>query len=146
MNKEKYLVSACLLGKNCKYNGGNNYCEKVVTFLKDKEVYMICPEEMGGLPTPRIPCEIAGTKVLNKQGEDKTEAFYKGAQKTLDIAKEKGVNKAILKAKSPSCGKGHVYDGTFTNTLICGNGITANLLEENGIKIYNEAEIEELKS
>jgi len=135
---EKILVSACLLGVNCKYNGGNNYNEKVMEYLKDKEIIPICPEIMGGLPTPRIASEIIGDRVVNKEGQDVTSNYQKGAEETLELAKKLGVKKALLKAKSPSCGYGNIYDGTFSDTLIEGNGITAELLKKNGFEILTE--------
>ena len=135
---EKILVSACLLGVNCKYNGGNNYNEKVMEYLKDKEIIPICPEIMGGLPTPRIASEIIGDRVVNKEGQDVTSNYQKGAKETLELAKKLGVKKALLKAKSPSCGYGNIYDGTFSDTLIEGNGITAELLKKNGFEILTE--------
>ena len=135
---EKILVSACLLGVNCKYNGGNNYNEKVMEYLKDKEIIPICPEIMGGLPTPRIASEIIGDRVVNKEGQDVTSNYQKGAEETLELAKKLGVKKALLKAKSPSCGYGNIYDGTFSDTLIAGNGITAELLKKNGFEILTE--------
>ena len=141
--KEKIMVSACLLGENCKYNGGNNYCKEVLDFIKDKEVILICPEVMGGLSTPRVPCEIVEGKVINKEGEDKTFEYEKGAQIALNLALKNDVKRAILKAKSPSCGVGRVYDGTFSNTLIKGNGICANLLKKHGILVYSENDIKE---
>ena len=135
---EKILVSACLLGVNCKYNGGNNYNEKVMEYLKDKEIIPVCPEIMGGLPTPRIASEIIGDRVVNKEGQDVTSNYQKGAEETLELAKKLGVKKALLKAKSPSCGYGNIYDGTFSDTLIAGNGITAELLKKNGFEILTE--------
>lgn len=141
--KEKILVSACLLGENCKYNGGNNRCEEVLTFVKDKEVIAICPEVMGGLSTPRIPCEIIGDKVINKEGEDKTFEYEKGAQIALDLALQNDVKKAILKAKSPSCGVDKIYDGTFSSTLVDGDGVCVRLLKKHGILVYSENDIKE---
>jgi uncharacterized protein YbbK (DUF523 family) len=134
----KILVSACLLGVNCKYTGGNNYNEKIMEYLSDKEIIPICPEIMGGLPTPRIASERKGNKVINKEGKDVTENFQKGATETLELAKKLGVTKALLKAKSPSCGYGKIYDGTFTDTLIDGDGVTAELLKNNGFSILTE--------
>ena len=133
--KEKILVSACLMGVNCKYNGGNNYDPKVAEFLKDYEIVLICPEVMGGLPTPRVPSEIKDGRVVNKDGEDVTDFFVTGAEETLFLAKKYNIKKALLKTKSPSCGNGKIYDGTFTDTLTKGDGITAKLLKENGIEI-----------
>jgi uncharacterized protein YbbK (DUF523 family) len=133
--KEKILVSACLMGVNCKYNGGNNYDPKVAEFLKDYEIVLICPEVMGGLPTPRVPSEIKDGRVVNKDGKDVTDFFVTGAEETLFLAKKYNIKKALLKTKSPSCGNGKIYDGTFTDTLTKGDGITAKLLKENGIEI-----------
>ena len=139
--KEKILVSACLLGLNCKYSGGNNENEKVLKYLEDKEPILVCPEIFGGLTTPRQPSEIKGDRVVNILGEDVTENFQRGAQETLKLAKKFGVKKALLKAKSPSCGKDKIYDGTFTNTLIAADGATAKLLRENNIEIISEKDL-----
>lgn len=139
--KEKILVSACLLGVNCKYSGGNNYNEKVLNFIKDKEVIPVCPEILGGLSTPRPPSERIGDKVVNNQDKDVTSEYTKGAEETLKLAKLFNVKKALLKAKSPSCGKGKIYDGTFTGTLVDGNGLTVDLLEANGIEIITEQDL-----
>lgn len=133
--KEKVLISACLLGVNCKYDGNNNYDEELYNKIKDYELIPVCPEVWGGLTTPRYPSEIKDNKVINTKGEDVTKNFEKGAQETLELAKKLGVKKAILKAKSPSCGNGKIYDGTFTGTLIDGDGITTRLLKENGIEV-----------
>lgn len=138
---EKILVSACLLGFNCKYNGENNKNEKVIEYLKDKEVIPICPEIMGGLPTPRVPSEILNDRVINKEGLDVTENFLKGAEEVLYLAKLLNVKKALLKAKSPSCGVGEIYDGTFTHTIIAGDGTTTKLLKENNIEVITENDI-----
>ena len=139
--KEKILVSACLLGIDCKYSGGNNLNEKVLEYIKDYEVIPVCPEIMGGLSTPRPPSERIGDKVLNNQGTNVTNEYTKGALETLKLAKLFNVKKALLKAKSPSCGKGKVYDGTFTSTLIEGNGVTVDLLESNGIEVISEQDL-----
>lgn len=139
--KEKILVSSCLLGINCKYNGENNLNEKVLEYIKDKEVIPVCPEIFGGLSTPRPPSEIINSKVMNNIGEDVTKEYIKGAEETLKLAKLFGVKKALLKSKSPSCGKGNVYDGTFTSTLIEGNGITTKLLLDNGIEVITEKDL-----
>ena len=132
------LVSACLTGKNCKYNGKNNKCDKVIDFLKDKEYTEICPECMGGMSVPRIPSEICGNKVISKNGEDVTSYFLKGAEKTVKIAKSHKNVTAILKQGSPSCGFGRICDGTFTGTKIKGMGVTAKALNELGITILTE--------
>lgn len=133
--KEKILVSACLIGTNCKYNGGNNYSDEVMEFLKDYEIIPICPEQLGGLSTPRPASEIVGNNVINIEGNVVTQNYLKGAEEALKIAKMLGVKKALLKAKSPSCGNGKIYDGTFSGTLIDGDGITTKLLKENDIKV-----------
>ena len=139
--KEKILVSACLLGIDCKYSGGNNLNEKVLEYIKNYEVIPVCPEIMGGLSTPRPPSERIGDKVLNNQGTNVTNEYTKGALETLKLAKLFNVKKALLKAKSPSCGKGKIYDGTFTSTLIEGNGVTVDLLESNGIEVISEQDL-----
>ena len=133
--KEKILVSSCLLGLNCKYDGGNNYSNEIDEFLKDYDVIPICPEIMGGLPTPRVASERLGDKVITKDGKDVTEQYKKGAEETLFLAKKYDVKKALLKLRSPSCGSEKIYDGTFTHTVIDGDGVTAELLKNNGIEI-----------
>ncbi len=133
--KEKILVSSCLLGLNCKYSGGNNYAEEIDAFLKDYEVIPICPEIMGGLPTPRPPAERVGDKVITNEGKDVTEQYSKGAKECLFLAQKYGVQKALLKRRSPSCGLGEIYDGTFRHNIVEGKGVTAELLEKNGIEI-----------
>ena len=138
---KKILVSACLLGINCKYDGTNNKNDKVLEYLKDKEVIPICPEIMGGLPTPRTPSEILNNKVITKDNIDVTDNFLKGANEVLYLAKLFDVKKALLKAKSPSCGVGEIYDGTFTHTKIEGDGITTRLLKENNIEVITELDL-----
>ena len=138
---EKILVSACLLGINCKYDGTNNKNDKVIEYLKDKEVIPICPEIMGGLPTPRVPSEIKDDTVITKDNIDVTNNFSKGAEEVLYLAKLFNVKKALLKAKSPSCGVGEIYDGTFTHTKIKGDGITTRLLKENNIEVITELDL-----
>lgn len=137
-----YIVSACLAGVNCKYSGGSNLDSRVLELVKEGRAVLVCPEQLGGLPTPRLPSEIVETKeelkVLLKSGKDVTEEFLKGANETLKIAKMMDIKKAILKQRSPSCGYGEIYDGSFSKTLKDGKGITARLLEENGIEIINE--------
>lgn len=141
INKENVVVSACLLGHNCKYNGGNNYCEKLEK-LKEKYNFIdICPEVLGGLPTPRVPSEVMGNKVINKEGQDVTENYNRGAYLALEKALINNCFLAILKAKSPSCGCGKIYDGSFSNTLIDGDGITTRIFKEKNIKVITEEEI-----
>ncbi len=140
--KEKILVSACLLGIDCKYSGGNNLNEKVLSYIADKEVIPICPEILGGLSTPRPPSEIIGEKVMNNENKDVTREYRKGAEEALKLAKLFNVKKALLKAKSPSCGCGKIYDGTFSSTLIDGDGITTRLFKENGIEVITEIDLD----
>ena len=140
----KVAVSACLVGKNTKYNGGNNYNEAVMKYLLDKEYVTICPEVIGGLPTPRIPSERKGNKVINKIGEDVTINFFDGAQKEIEKLLKESINIIIVKEKSPSCGYKQIYDGTFTNTLTEGNGVFVDLALQNGFIIYTEKDIEKM--
>lgn len=142
--KNKVLVSSCLLGKNCKYNGKNNYHSDLVEFLKKYEIIAICPETLGGLSTPRYPSEIQNNRVINKIGVDVTENFILGSKLALNIAQSNNCNIAILKKNSPSCGYGTIYDGTFTSKKIKGNGITAELLFKNGIVILNEDNFDQI--
>ena len=134
----KIMVSACLLGDNVKYNGKNNKNDELIHFLKDYDVVKVCPEVMGGLGIPRLPSEIKGSKVINKDAKDVTKEYQLGALKTLQIALEQNIQIAILKEKSPSCGSNYIYDGTFSHTLKSGEGITTKLLRENGINNLNE--------
>ncbi len=131
------MVSACLLGENCKYNGGNNRSEEVLSFLQDQEVIPVCPEVLGGLSTPRIPCEIVEGKVTNRDGETKDAEFRKGAQIALEKALSKQADFAILQSRSPSCGVKQIYDGTFSGTLKDGSGVFATLLKEKGIPMVD---------
>lgn len=132
------LVSACLLGADCKYNGKNNRNENVLRLMEKHTLIPVCPEQLGGLATPREPSEKSGERVISKSGADVTENYKKGADEVLKIARLYGCKRAVLKAKSPSCGSGKVYDGTFSGTLIDGDGITAQLLKQNGIEVQNE--------
>lgn len=131
------MVSACLLGQKCKYDGGDNYSERVIAFTDGHEAIPVCPEMAGGLPAPRFPCEIANGVVMNSEGENKDREFRDGAEKCLKTAKEKEIDLAILQPRSPSCGVGHIYDGTFSGELIEGNGVFASLLIENGFEVMN---------
>lgn len=134
----KIAVSSCLLGIPCKYNGQSNKNEEILKLQEKFELIPICPEVLGGLPIPRIPAEIIGTNVINQVGVDVTINYKLGAQKALQIIKDNNISIVILKSKSPSCGLGQVYDGTFTHTLIEGNGIAAELFIKNNIKVYTE--------
>lgn len=140
-----YLVSSCLAGINCRYDGQNTTVSGIEELVRCGQAIAICPELLGGLEIPRDSCEIVevkegNTRVVSQKGNDLTKFFKDGAQKTLEIAKTIGITVAILKSKSPSCGYGKVYDGTFTRTLRDGNGFTAGLLKANGIMVYTEEE------
>ena len=138
------IVSACLLGINTKYNGNSNINEEVIA-LKDKFILIpVCPEQLGGLTTPRIPAEMQKNgSVYNKNGEDVTENFLRGANETLKLAKLFNVKYALLKDGSPSCGVHSIYDGTFSGKKIRSKGVTARLLMNNGIKVFSENDIKE---
>lgn len=143
MSKEIYLISACLLGINCRYNGTSSRIQELENLIDSGRLISICPEILGGLDTPRKPCEIINQgsdslRVMSKCGLDCTSEFQNGAQKALEIVKVCHIKKAILKANSPSCGSGYIYDGTFSGELTEGYGLTSKLLFENGIKLYNE--------
>lgn len=147
-----FIVSGCFCGINCKYNGGNNLNEDILRLMKEGRAIPVCPEQLGGQETPRPAHEICGgsgsdvldgkAKVLGPDGDDVTEQFVKGAYETLKIAKECGAAVAILKARSPSCGAGTIYDGNFTGAKVEGNGVTAELLIRSGIKVYDEENYE----
>lgn len=142
------LVSACLCGKNCKWDGGNNKNQKLLDHMEsmngDAEFHEVCPEQMGGLSTPRPASEIRAEdrRVVNTEGRDVTEEFERGAELALQVAKEYGCTLAILKERSPSCGCHGIYDGTFSKKIVDGMGKTAELLKANGIKVIGESEIE----
>ena len=133
-----FFVSACLMGENCKYSGGNNLNEDVVAFLDGKEYILVCPEVAGGLKCPRSPAERCGERVIDQDGVDVTDAFLKGAKMTLDLALEHKPELCILKANSPSCGYGTIYDGTFSGNKVLGNGVTVDLLLNHGFKVISE--------
>jgi len=143
MSNKMIAVSACLAGFNCRYSGDNHELESIVRLVKEGKALPLCPEQLGGLPTPRDSAEITPKQtVLTAKGEDYTEAFVRGAHETLRLCKLFDCQTAILKAKSPSCGSGQIYDGTFSKTIIAGDGITARLLKENGITVMTENEFE----
>ena len=133
----KIAVSACLLGENCKYNGGNNYSEKVSKFIEGHELILVCPEVLGGLPTPRESAEIVNGIVSHKDGTSVDAEFRRGAEMALNIVKDNQVDVVILQSRSPSCGVNQIYDGSFTGRLIPGQGLFAELLQENGIKVID---------
>ena len=137
----KIAVSACLLGENCKYNGGNNYSEKVAAFIEGHEVVGVCPEVLGGLSIPRKPSEIVDGVVRHQDGTSVDAEFRKGAELALDIIMKQEVELVILQSRSPSCGIDTIYDGSFSKTLIPGDGIFVELLKKQGIRVVDVAEI-----
>lgn len=141
----KILVSACLLGKNCKYNGGNNLNQGVLGFIEGHEVIGVCPEQLGGLSTPRLPAEMVEGIVTNKEGISVDAEFRKGAQTALAAALEKKVDLAILQSRSPSCGVKEIYDGSFSGKKVKGQGVFARLLTKYGIKVLDAEDIAEHK-
>ena len=142
----KILVSGCLLGFPCRYDGKSCPVAEIRELAKQHTLIPVCPEQQGGLPTPRLPSEIIGEKVINREGTDVSEQYHRGAEIALQTAKLNDIHLAVLKAKSPSCGKGKVYDGTFSGTLIPGNGVTVSLLEAEGIAVFSEQELTELRT
>ena len=139
----RLLVSACLLGVMCRYDGQSRPDEKVLGLLKNHVLVPVCPEQLGGLSTPRCPCEIRGDRVMSREGDDRTAEYEKGAQEALRLCRLFSCEAAVLKAKSPSCGLGCVYDGTFSGTLRPGDGVTAGLLKNSGVPVYTEKNLPE---
>lgn len=148
-NDKQIVVSACLAGIKCNYRGEAKPNSEIVRLVKEGKAIYVCPEQIGGLPTPREEAEIEEGKtakdvlegngrVLTKSGEDVTEQFVKGAQQTLEVCERLGIKTAILKARSPSCGSEQIYDGTFSGNRISGSGITAELLKQNGVNVLDE--------
>lgn len=140
MMSEKILISACLAGFNCKYSGGNNLSEEVRKLYESGRAVPVCPEQLGGLSTPRRCSEIRDGRVFDTEGNDVTEYFEAGALKALAVCRKNGCQKAILKEGSPSCGTRWIYDGTFSHTRIPGRGIFAAMLEQEGTELMNEEE------
>ena len=132
------LISACLLGVTCRYDGQSRPLSPLPASTEKITFIPVCPEQLGGLPTPRVPAERCGEKVLRQDGDDVTAAYQRGAAEALRIARLYGCRYAVLKEKSPSCGCGNIYDGSFSQTLTDGNGVTADLLLQNGIKVIGE--------
>jgi len=144
------MVSACLAGINCRYDGKNSEIKEISKIVKAGKALPLCPEVLGGLKIPRTSCEIIEVRgerrVINEDGEDYTDHFKKGAEKTLEICRITGIEKAVLKDKSPSCGSRKIYDGQFEGNIIPGRGITARLLSLEGIEIYDEFSLENITS
>ena len=139
----KILISACLLGVCCRYDGASKAHPLVLALAERHTLVPVCPEQLGGLPTPRPPAERRDGRVVT-QSDDVTEQYRRGAEETLKLCKLLGCEAAVLKERSPSCGYGQIYDGTFSGTLTAGDGVTAALLAAHGIPVYGESRIEEL--
>lgn len=139
----KVLVSACLLGENCKYSGGNNLCPKLLRWLEREghEAVPVCPEQLGGLPTPRTPAEIVNGVVTARDGRNVDAEFRRGAALALDAARREGAQMAVLQPRSPSCGARQVYDGTFSGRRIDGRGVFAGLLAESGFRVLEPEDL-----
>lgn len=144
MQKKRMLISACLLGVACRYDGRGNGCRRLDELKTLAELVPVCPEIMGGLETPRVPCERKNGGVFNRDGEEKTAAFDRGAQQALKIGAFFDAELALLKQRSPSCGSREIYDGSFSGKCIPGMGVTAQLLMENGYRVFGEEQIDEL--
>lgn len=142
----KVIVSACLAGDNCKYNGENNLNQKMMEFLKSHEIIKVCPEVLGGLPTPRPSAEIVGGKVMNTDGKNITKEFFLGAQRAFEIVQQEKPDLIILQSRSPSCGIKQIYDGTFSGNKIPGHGLFAELCIKAGYKVLDIEEIDEYLS
>ena len=140
----RILISGCLLGICCRYDGASKPHPLAMELVKNHELVPVCPEQLGGLPTPRPPAERQGELIIAKTGLDVTEQYRRGAEETLKLCRLLNCEAAVLKERSPSCGSGEIYDGTFTGTLIPGNGVTAELLKGSGIPVYGESGIPEL--
>lgn len=141
MPKETLLVSACLLGVRCRYDGGDQYLPAVTRLMERYDLIPVCPEMQGGLPVPRPPAEISGDRVITNEGEDVTEQFRRGAELALETARRFGAQRALLKSGSPSCGMERVHDGTFSGKLVKGRGVAAALLMDNGIEVFSELHV-----
>lgn len=142
MKHPPIIVSACLAGVFCRYNGDTVPFEPVVELVRAGRAIPFCPEVYGGLPTPRPPCELMDGRVINREGVDQTEEFIRGAEEGLRLAQLAGSTEAILKAGSPSCGCGEVYDGTFSGKRIPGNGLFTELLLRHGITVRSEEDLD----
>ena len=140
----RILVSACLMGVGCRYDGKSNQLPQLEQLMKQHTCIPVCPEIFGGLPTPRVPAERQGSKIMTQDGQDVTQQFVRGTAEVLRLADLYHCKAALLKERSPSCGSGQIYDGTFTKTLTEGDGLTAEMLKRKGIAVYGESQIGEL--
>ena len=137
----KVLVSACLLGRNCKYNGGNNYDPKVAAFLEGKQIIPVCPEVLAGLGVPRVPIEIVRGELRDREGNSKDEAIHSAVARILDEIKNEDISCAVLKSRSPTCGVKQVYDGTFSGVLVEGKGVLAQALADAGYIVVDSEDV-----
>ena len=144
-DKKTILISACLLGLNCRYDGASKPCAEAIALAGDYNLVPVCPEIYGGLPTPRTPSERIGDKTMMRDGTDVTDNYKRGAKAALALCKSLSCDCALLKAKSPSCGKGEIYDGSFTGKLTARDGVTAELLASEGVRVFTELEISQMK-
>ncbi len=142
MNKRNVLISACLLGVNCRYDGNGVLMEQIDLLMERFHLVPVCPEILGGMTIPRRPCERVSDRVVNNAGEDVTEYFIKGAEEVVKLARLYDCKHALLKERSPSCGYGKIYDGTFSHIEVDGNGVLAELLDNEGIAVYGESDID----
>ena len=140
----RILISGCLLGVCCRYDGASKPHPLAEELSKKHELVPVCPEQLGGLATPRLPAERQGDRIVAKSGVDVTAQYRRGAEESLKICRLLGCDAAVLKERSPSCGSGEIYDGTVTGTLVSGNGVTAELFLEHGIPVYGESQLSEL--
>ncbi len=140
----KILVSECLIGAACRYDGKCKPDEKVILLGTEHELVPFCPENAGGLPTPREPSEIRDGRVYTKDGKDVTESFLSGAEKAWEVFRREHCSCAILKERSPSCGSRHIYDGSFSGTLISGEGMTCRKIRQMGGRVYSEENLDQL--
>lgn len=138
MSTYRYLISACLCGQACRYDGQARPATALARLVEQGLALSICPEVDGGLPIPRTPCERQAGRVIDQNGQDRTQAYQAGAEHALALAQKYHITTAILKERSPSCGSSQIYDGTFSHTRIPGMGVTAELLRQNGITVYSE--------
>ena len=141
MNEPKILVSACLLGENCKYNGGNNFAPAVAEFLKGREVLAVCPEMMAGMGCPRTPIEIVNGVLMDRDGNNVDQAMRKAVAQAMDAIRTENIQCAILQSRSPTCGVNQVYDGTFSGRLISGSGIFAQALKDAGYQVLDAEDL-----
>lgn len=145
MKKIEFIVSACLAGKKCRFDGDSRPCARVMELCRQGLALPVCPESLSGLPVPRPPCEAKNGKIISKDGKDVTLEFEKGAERALKIALGSGAKKVILKARSPSCGFGQIYDGSFSKTLTKGNGVFADKLHKKGFEVFTEDDLSKIK-